>query len=140
MKPYLIIAKFPKNPSRYIKNFKNYVLDECMKRGIECVVERIQGRILVFASSSPCEFAVQFSGVKRCVPVRIFDDEGSLVSYLIPKVQSAGSFAVRANHLTLSQKIGERIYEATHTPVNLKNPEVLVEFEFRDSRYFLFEN
>ncbi len=137
MNSYLIIAKFPKNPRQYIKNLKTYLLESCAEQKMDCVVERLNGRLIVFSSSDPCKFAAEFKNVLRCVSVKIFDDKAELVNLLTPPVKNANSFAVRANHLSIAQEIGEQLYEATHTPVNLENPELLIEIEFRENKYLL---
>ncbi len=138
MEPYLIIARFPKNPKQYIKNFTRYILKECEKREIDCVVERITGRIIVFSETNPCALAERFKNVLRCTKIKIFMDPDKLAEAVAEKVRKASSFAVHSNHLAVAQDIGERIYEDTHTPVNIENPEVLVEVEYRDGMYLLF--
>jgi len=137
MRPYLVFARFPKNPNKFINNFKKIVLAYCLKNGVECVVERLTGRILIFSSIDICEFVKTISRVEDCRPVKIYQNEDEIVSEAIKLLENCKNFAVRCNKLHVAQSIGARIHEILGIPANLENPECPVNLEFRDGYYLL---
>ena len=139
MRPYLIIARFPKNPRTYIRNLKKSCLDLCLKKDSECVINRVGGRLLLFSSTDLCNELKKMKGIIDCIPVKIFLDEKELTEYVISTMGNPKSFAVRANRLHVAQDIGSRIFEKTRIPVNIENPEFIVEVEMRDEKFLLFD-
>ena len=137
MRPYLIFARMPRNPSRYLATFKRELLDFCAGNGIECVIEPLGGRILVFTSRDICDRIVRIRGVLDCRSVEIFHDPESLVKKVLPSLENCRSFAVRCNRMHVAQEIGAMIHEALGIPANLENPDCEVRVEFRNDLYIL---
>ncbi len=139
MPAYLLVMKMPKNPSRFIHVFKERIIELCIEKGEDCVVDHVPGRLVLFSSERICEEVKNMERVMDCHPIRIFEDMDSLISYILPNLDNCSSFAVRSNHLHVAQNIGEILYEKKRIKVDLEAPDCEIKIEYRGGYYFLIE-
>ncbi len=139
MKAYAIKARIPKNTQLYFNYFKNEVIKRCIAENTDCIIEIIDGRLLLFTDSPhPHSLLEGMRGVLSHYEIEIFEDEGSLIKSIIPKLKECKSFAVRSNKKSIEREIGGKIAEILSIPVNLTEPECKLYFERRGKFYLLF--
>ena len=139
MKAYAIKAKIPKNSQLYFNYFKEETIKRCVETNTDCVVEIIDGRILLFTDSPhPDSLLEGIKGVLALYEIEIFKDEGSLIKSVVGRLKECKSFAVRSNKKSIEREIGGKIAEILNIPVNLTDPECKLYFERRGKFYLLF--
>ena len=139
MKSYAIKAKIPRNQSGYFRKFRREILEKCLKHGADCVVEFIDGRIILFTDYEPRELTMGVEGVLSVFPVKIYESIEPLVKEIERRVRECNSFAVRSRKKEVEKNIGGMIVERTGKKVNLENPECVIQVEKREKYYLLFE-
>ncbi len=140
MDSYIVIAKIPIQVSPYIKFFRREFLKVCVEKHWECIVDYLQGRIIVFSSQNPCRDVEKIRGVISCKRVHIFEEEkfDELLSLIIERLRSRNcrDFAVKSNRKEMEIKLGEKIVELTGLKVKLTDPDCEINVEKR-GRFFL---
>ncbi len=137
MHAYMIIAKIPRNPRQYISRFREYLLSKCSEKKIECIVNYISGRFIVFSEDNICEEDLDFKNIIDCMPVEIYRDENEVIKRIASIVKNCESFAVRSNHLHVAQDIGGKVNDITGVKADLENPHCEVKVELRNGIYIL---
>ncbi len=139
MKAYAIKAKIPKSTQLYFNYFKNEVIKRCIAEKADCVIESIDGRLLLFTDSPhPHSLLEGIRGVLSHYEIEIFEDEDSLIESMVAKLKGCENFAVRSNKKTIEREIGGKIAEILDIPVNLTDPQCKLYFERRGKIYLLF--
>ena len=139
MKAYAIKAKIPKNSQLYFNYFKEEVMKRCVETNTDCVVEIIDGRLILFTdSTTPKSLLEGIKGVLALYEIEILKDEVSLIKSVVGRLKECKSFAVRSNKKSIEREIGGKIAEILNIPVNLTEPECKLYFERRGKFYLLF--
>lgn len=139
MKCYAIKAKIPRNQKGYFKNFKREIIKKCLREKITCVVEFIDGRIIIFSDSDIRELAMNINGVLDIFSVVIYKDLEKLIKDITIILENCDDFAIKSNKKEVEKNIGGIIAEKPGKKVNLNNPDCTVEVEKREKYYLLFE-
>jgi tRNA(Ser,Leu) C12 N-acetylase TAN1 len=141
MLSYALKAKIPKNATAYVSYIKKELLDKCEKMGIDCVVEYLDGRILIFSDSRKVEDLVKdLRGYLSIHPIEIYDDADRLIDAILSRIKGCPSFAIRSNKKDVEREIGAKIVDRLKIPVNLSNPDCKVVVEKRGKFYLLFSD
>ncbi len=139
MKAYAIKAKIPKSTQLYFNYFKNEVIKRCIAEKADCVIESIDGRLLLFTDSQhPHSLLEGIRGLLSHYEIEIFENENSLIETMVSKLKGCKSFAVRSNKKAIEREIGGKIAEIIDIPVNLTDPQCKLYFERRGKIYLLF--
>lgn len=133
----MIIAKVPKNPRQFISRFREYILSKCSEKKIECVVNYISGRFIVFSEDNICKEEFNFKNIIDCMPVEIYRDENDVIEKIASIAKNCKSFAVRSNHLHVAQDLGGKVNDITGVKADLENPHCEVKVELRNGIYIL---
>ncbi len=139
MKCYAIKAKIPRNQKGYFKNFKRELTKKCLNEKISCIVEFIEGRIIIFSDRDIREILMGINGVLDISSVRIYENMGILLRDIIIMLENCDSFAIKSNKKEVEKNIGKIIAEKIGNKVNLENPDCQVRVEKRGKHYLLFE-
>ena len=139
VKAYAIKAKIPKSTQLYFNYFKGEVIKRCIEEMADCVIEIIDGRILLFTDFPPPSSLLEgIKGVLSYYEVEIFEDTNSLIKSMVVKLNGCKSFAARSNKKAMEREIGGKIAEIVNIPVNLTEPQCKLYFERRGKIYLLF--
>ncbi len=141
MKAYAIKAKLPKKAQAYFNYFKREVLNRCIKNRADCVIEYLDGKILLFTDYENVK--VLLSGLRGVIsyhPVRIFENFDSLVDSIEKMMNNCGDFAIRSNRKFIERDLGAKITEYLKISVNLRDPQCLIYVEKRGKIFLLFED
>ena len=138
MNCYAIKALIPKNANSYFNYLKSTLLRRCEEMNEECVIEIIDGRIILFTSAPPNILLKGVKGIKTHYPVRIFEDFDTLIHEISVRLNNCGSFAIRSNRKVVEQEIGARIVDLKKIRVDLDAPECEILVEKRGKFYILF--
>ncbi len=139
MKTYLIKAKIPRNQAAYLSYLKRSILDICEERDTECVVEFLDGRILLFLSSADVLNEIKnLKGVISVHDVLIFEEYASVIDHISHLLKNKTTFAIRSNKKELEKKVGADIVSRTGLKVNLTSPDIIVKVEKRGKYYLVY--
>ncbi len=139
MKPYAVKTRMPKNAYVYFNYFKNEVLKRCIDKKADCVLEFLDGRILLFTDcNAPQELVEGIRGFISLHKISIFESMDELVSEMIKALEGCESFAIRSNRKSLEKELGERILKILDITVDLSSPSCLLYVEKRGKFYLLF--
>ncbi len=139
MKTYIIKAKIPRNQAAYLSYLKRAILDICEERDTECVVEFLDGRVLLFLSGEDALNEIKnLNGVISIHDVIIFEEYASVVDHISRLLKDKTSFAIRSNKKELEKKIGADIVSTTGLKVNLTSPDIVVKVEKREKYYLVY--
>ena len=139
MKTYIIKAKIPRNQAVYLSYLKRSILDICEERDTECVVEFLDGRVLLFTSSVDVLNGIK--GLKGVISVHdttVFDDYSKVLNYISRCLEGKKTFAIRSNKKELEKKMGADIISRTGLKVNLTSPDIVVKVEKRGKYYLVY--
>ncbi len=139
MEAYLLRVKLPRRTDTVIKRIKEIILNECMERQLECIINSLDGRIILFSTSEILDFIKKIKGLRGIYRVRIFDDYQALVENILERVRGKESFAIESNSHTLAERIGADVVNSLHLKVNLSNPDIKIRVEKKGSYYLLYE-
>ncbi len=140
MHSYAVKARMPRNARAYFSNFSERVLGRCEGEKVDCVLELIDGRILLFTDSDdPQSLLDGIKGIISVHRVKVFEDVDSLIEFLKDRIRGCESFSVRSNKKAVEQEIGGRIHTDTGVTVNLTSPHCPIYVEKRGKFYILFE-
>jgi len=139
MIPYLLKVKLPKNNRQYLGYLKSELLKKCEKDKIECIIEFIDGRIIIFSTSEIIPYLKNLKNLISIHSVKIFEDYEALIKEIKNMLRGKESFAVRANTKSLEEKIGEDIIKEMNIEVNLKEPGIEVQVEKRGKYFLLYQ-
>jgi len=139
VKAYAIKAKVPKNSQAYFNYFKKEVIKKCVDKNVGCIIEILDGRILLFTDCNDVKALLEsVKGILSYYEVEIFEDINSLVERIAIEMKGCESFAVRSNKKALEREIGGKIAEILNISVDLSNPQCISYFERRGKFYLLF--
>lgn len=139
MIPYLLKVKLPKNNRQYLGYLKRELLRKCEKEKIECIIEFIDGRIIIFSTPEIIPYLKNLRNIISIHSVKIFEDYEALIKEIKNILRGKESFAVRANTKSLEEKIGEDIIKEMDIEVNLKEPKTEIQVEKRGKYFLLYE-
>ncbi len=138
MKGYVIRTKLPRNPEKRVQELRRAILRRCIQNHMDCVVEYLDGRIILFSSGDITPLITDIKGVLSTEPVKIFEDYNSFLKEVLSGVAGINSFAVRANKKSLEEKLGSDIHTATGISVDLRNPQRIIRVESRGNFFLLY--
>ena len=138
MKGYVIRTKLPRNPEKRVQELRRAILGHCIQNHMDCVVEYLDGRIILFSSGDITPMIAGIKGVLSVLPVKIFEDYTELLKESLSQILEAKSFAVRANKKSLEEKLGSDIHTATGISVDLRNPQCIIRVESRGNFFLLY--
>ncbi len=139
MQAYLLRVKLPRNNERYVKRIKEYILNECVERELECAVEFLDGRILVFSTPEILDVLKNIKNLRGIYLVSIFRDYGGLLERIKDMLHGRESFAVSSNNRSLAEEIGGDVTDELSIKVDLESPELRVTVERKGGYYLLYE-
>jgi tRNA(Ser,Leu) C12 N-acetylase TAN1 len=139
MNAYAIKAKIPKNANVYLSYLKKEVLERCVKLKADCIVEFLDGRIILFTDCKDAgEILEGIKGILAYYKVKIFESQEDILKFITSKVRDCKSFAVRSNRKNVEREIGAVLADSLGIPVNLEEPDCQVYLEKRGKFYLLF--
>ena len=139
LKSFALKLRMPRNNQMYFHYLTNFVLERCKEFKADCVVEVVEGKMLLFTDySEPGKLLLGAKGFLSINPVSIFNDEESVVSAILPHLSGCSSFALRSNKKAVEREIGGTLAELSKVPVDLESPECEFRVEKRGKFYLLF--
>ncbi len=139
MQAYAIRANIPKNFHRYLDYFRKVVLGRCEEMRKDCVIEFLEGRIIIFTDAAPENLLDEIKGVREWYRITIFGDFDELVDKIKRMLEECRSFAIRSNRKAMEMEIGDRIVRDMGIEVNLTEPQCKIYVEKRGKFYLLFQ-
>ena len=135
---YGVKAKIPKNSSGYLVLFRKKLIEMALQKNIECVVEFLHGRIVVFSDSEEIvEMILKIDRVMDVFPIKIYESEEELLDHISKMLNGCKTFAVRSNRKETEIKLGNIITEMMGIGVNLTSPQCEITVEKRGKYYIL---
>ncbi len=139
MNAYALKAKIPKNANVYLTYLKKEILERCSKSKADCVVEFLDGRILIFTDCKDIGKILNgIKGILAYYEIEIFASQEEMLKFIISKIKECKNFAVRSNRKNVEKEIGAILADSLNIPVKLEEPDCQIYLEKRGKFYLLF--